>query len=49
MFQSHGQNGKFIHFFYSAAGLANPDALFRSAIFDGVFLDTGCVVARMTR
>ncbi|KAI1798167.1 hypothetical protein LXA43DRAFT_979068 [Ganoderma leucocontextum] len=28
----------------SAAGLANPDALFRSAIFNGDFLDTGSTV-----
>ncbi|KAM5537128.1 hypothetical protein V8D89_009274 [Ganoderma adspersum] len=28
----------------SAAGLANPDALFRNAIFDGAFLDTGSTV-----
>ena len=25
--------------FYSAAGLANPEALFQAAIFEGEFLD----------
>lgn len=29
---------------FSIAGLANPDALFREAIFNGVFLDTGYAV-----